>query len=380
MSATPTTDRLTALREIVGIALQGAEVNQRPDLARRLQEASSMLRPACVATADLGEAGVIALDALRSLEIDLRARRAVLRDPVRAGRLAAEQRYAENRARAFQLQAGEWQPLLLDGIGAAVADVEFGLRTRLRRLVDEAGAAIERREARPQVEQRLAESLELEARTAYEQLREALERLAAGISGTLGTPAPARLGELPTQSPAELVAQARAAASTASTAAAPPRSSWVLGVVMPTYGGTAMTLMLPKFLGVALPGWLSATLMVGGALLMGGSALAAERERRRSRGSAEALAAVRAMVETFQVALSKQVRDAVRPVQQGLRRELTVAVEERARRLAAETAAAREAAEEAQRAAEVITDVDDDLRMLGELSARLRTLLRPTAA
>lgn len=380
MLATPPADRLSELREVLDLALQGAQANQRPDLVQRLHQVMGAVRPACVSTADIVEAATTGLAALKSLNIDLQTRRRVLRDPVRAGRLIAEQRYAEQRLRAFQSQAVEWQPVLMEGVAAAVGDVEYTMRHRVRQILDESSAAVQEGRAAAEVQRELRERLELEARTACDQLREALQGVADSVADAFGLPAPDRLGELSAQPAAEIVAAALSAASSVPPGAGGPRSPWVLSVIMPTYGGAIIPVVLPRFLNLTPPIWVTALSAACGALMMGGSAVFAERQRRRGRRAAEDLAVVRAIVDAFQATLSKQLRDAVRPVQQRLRREVAAAVEDRLDSLAAEAAGARAVAEETGRSAADVRDVEDDLNTLAGLCRRLEGLLDAMAA
>lgn len=75
MNTTTDGPQTARARELVDLVMQGAEVNERPDLIRRLTAARHALAGAVRAAA-----GQV-LRALESVEIDLRSRRTMLTDP-----------------------------------------------------------------------------------------------------------------------------------------------------------------------------------------------------------------------------------------------------------------------------------------------------------
>jgi hypothetical protein len=87
--------------------LEGAEANERPDLARRLSKAAGAITATAMRQADLAPLASLAVQSLQSLEIDLRTRRAALLDPARRARLVAEMRHAEARSRQYQERSAQ---------------------------------------------------------------------------------------------------------------------------------------------------------------------------------------------------------------------------------------------------------------------------------
>jgi hypothetical protein len=130
-------DELKGLSELVQLVLQGAEANQRPDLVRRLTRATARVDVNAATGECATSVASTLVQALQSLEIDLRTRRAALRDPGRTARLVAEMRHAEGRLRQFQERSGEWPRALGDALSAAASDIEFDARARLRALLEE---------------------------------------------------------------------------------------------------------------------------------------------------------------------------------------------------------------------------------------------------
>jgi hypothetical protein len=369
MTAHCATDDLADVRELVEVALQGAKVNRRPDVVDRLTAAARRIAPTAVTEPVRASVACTVVEALQTLEIDLRTREAVLSDPGLPRRLLAELRHAERRLRQFEERSAEWPQTLNEGLSAASADLEFHIRSRSRGVLAEGIATIEAgRGADAQFDDWLRERLVAEASACYERLSVAVNVTAARIATRLNLPAPAPLTSLPLLAPEKLVAQS--AARPPRTAMRSPLSGRLLGIVMPTYGGTMMTLVLPRFLGLVLPLWLVIGSGVTGAVTMGSAAMAAERQRQRSRRGGEDIASLRSAMEGFQLALSKQVRDAVQVLRQDLRRSVGVAVSRQSRMLSGEARAARTAAQDASRTADAVRDIRQDLAALHEFRHR----------
>lgn len=395
MTALRSTTELTADREAVGelvaLVLAGAEANERPDLVDRLTRAGALVAAAGKPHSAIGSDADIHADAeidaatgtaarsvvaaLQSLQIDLRARQAMLRDPGRTPRLVAEMRHAEDRQQRFQDVASEWPQMLGEGLSATNSDLEFEIRSRGRALLDEGTQAIESgRLTGAAFDTWLSERLQADADAAYERLRVAVQVGVHHLITRLGLPDSFEPSQPPLLPTAQLVAQctARPAASTASS----PLSGRLLGVVMPTYGGTMMTLVIPRFLGLRLPVWGMLGGAAIGALTMGGAAIAGERQRQRARRNGESIAGLRTTMDTFQMTLTKQVRDGIRAAQQEVRRFVTAAASQQGQRLSAEAGAARRAAEDTRRTAEALREIDDDLGSLRDLRDRAVRIAR----
>jgi hypothetical protein len=145
---------------------------------------------------------------------------------------------------------------------------------------------------------------------------------------------------------------------------------------MPTYGGTMMALVLPRFFNILLPVWLIALSAAAGAFTIGGAALAAERQRQAGRRNAEFVAGLRSVVDASHMELSRQIRTGVRVLEQDLYGRLAAGAEHHVRLLSAEATAARRAAEALGRADQTVVDIESDLASIHALRNRALRIAR----
>ncbi|MGX6606114.1 hypothetical protein ACWKSP_28895 [Micromonosporaceae bacterium Da 78-11] len=354
------------LRQLVQLVRQGAEANERPDLVGRMRTAADM-RAAPGSTADVAATVVRALE---SLEIDLQARRRSLGDPGRGARLDAEWRHAETRLRRFQDRAAKWPRMLGDALAAADSDLEYAVQSRLRSLLDEGTALIGAGNRGDEVERRLRDRLLAEADACHQALRSAAEvvagRLASSLELTVAAPPVTR------EPPEQLVARLHRRPPTA--ADRQPLPTRLLGIVMPTYSGMMVALVLPRLFGIRMPLWLIVAAAVVGAFAMGGAAVTGERQRQAGRRAADTIGDLRSTVDAFRMALGKQVRDGVRGLDQQLRAEVDEAVSGQTRRLSAAAESSRKRAEAGRQVEQSLTDIDTDLDSVRELRLRARQI------
>ncbi|KUL41573.1 hypothetical protein [Actinoplanes awajinensis] len=355
---TVTTEQID-LRELVHLVRQGAEANERPDLVRRMHTAAGELAVTHPAQGTPVAATVV--QALQSLEVDLRNRRAGLCDPGRSARLTAEARHAEARLRRFRESTARWPRTLGDALGAADSDLEYAVQRRLRSLLDEGTALIERAEPGLDLDGWLRARFATETEACEEALRSAAARVAASLEVPVPVP-PVWLAPLDEPRPRPAPAGRQ------------PLAGRMLGIVMPTYGGMMIALVLPKILGLRLPLWLIVTAAVTGAFAMGGAAIAGERQRQRSRRAAETTSGLRATVDDFRMALSKRMRDGVRSLDQHLRTAADAAVTARTRQLTSTADAARRAADDSTD--EALRAIDADLESIRDLQVQALRFLR----
>jgi hypothetical protein len=353
-----TTTRDSERDELVRLVLEGAAANGRPDLAHRLRAAGPAEVPETI------------VRALESLEVDLRSRRAALVEPGRGARLDAESRPAERRRREFEEHAAKWPRLLGDALSAVDSDFEYALQMRLRSLVEEGTTRIESG-GRPGAESGvwLRERLAAEAGELQEMMRSATTAVAERVATTLGLTVPSPAVPIVLGPPAD--PGRRPARSDRQ-----PLASRLLGVVMPTYSGMMIALVLPRFFDLVLPIWLIVTVAALGALTLGGAALAGERQRQAGRRNAEAIGELRSAADAFRMTLSKQGRDVVRAVEQELHATVGEAVRQRTRRLSAEAAAMRDRAAECRNPEQALKDIETDLESVRELRSRARKLVQ----
>jgi len=378
MNATPHPPRADAAvgeaKAIIELCIQGSEANDRDDLIRKLTTARTALSrhpgPATVR-----DAAAECIRALESLKIDLRTRRTELSDPGRTARLRAELDRARTHFEDFQTRSREWPQLLGEGFSALSSDAEFALRTRARTVIAEGEESIESSDPKKTSETFdgwLRHRLAVEADDVYSLLLERSRKIAAQLGEQLGAPAE-RVDSLPVTPPDRLVGELKARKS--ESGGNPPAPARMLAIMMPTYGGVMMAIVLSRFIGVTLPGWVIGVCAGVGAVALGGAALSGERKRQLDRRRGDAKSMLRGMMDEYQMAMSKQIRDATRLLQSDLRRAATNAVNTRAAEFTDRLDAAREAADTARNASSDLSDISDDLESVAELQARARRLL-----
>ncbi|HEX4362486.1 MAG TPA: hypothetical protein VH141_33455 [Pseudonocardia sp.] len=385
--------------ELIEQTLTGAKANARPDLIRRLDRArraldavggsdSGSVEEATPETAEEGTAerktravrlaAEEALRALDSLGVDLRSRRALLSDEDRVGGLTAELREAKAYADRCRQRSREWSHVLAHGFARLGSDVEFDVRTRIRGLAGELEIAAETgdpRRVRAELDTRLRGHLVAEAERTYAFLYAGVCRVAAEVATDLELPAPHRVPPLLVIPPGRLVAQLP---DRYRPAPGRPPLARLLGVLLPGYTGMVITLVLSRALGLQLSGWLIAAFALVGAVALSGAKASVERGRQLDRRRAELTKALRGTGEEFQLALLKQVRDALRTLQHDLRRATTHTVTHREQAIAEELDVLRTAADAVRRAPAELAAITKDLRTLDELHTHARELHRAT--
>ncbi|MEV6349203.1 hypothetical protein [Actinoplanes sp. NPDC051851] len=360
------------LRDVVHLVLQGAVANARPDLERRMRMAAADLAAGHPA-APIAEA---ATRALQSLEIDLRSRRAALADPGHRARLAAEAQYDEVRLRHFQDRAGMWPRSLGDALAAASSDIEFAVHNWLRSLLDEGTEAIEKQGLTgADLDRWLRQRLVAETEAVHRALRAAAREIGEQVAAALGLSEPVPPAKLDLEPASELVAHIHRGPRPLSERQAVVTR--LVGVLMPAYSGIMIALIVPRFLGLGMPLWLTAAVAVAGAAGLGGAALAGERHRHRSLRNGESATALRSLIDAFRMAVSKRTRDGIRAIEQQMYAGLSEAVTSQSRRLSAIADASRRSAGEGERLHQALGEIDLDLASVRELRERAQRFGRP---
>jgi hypothetical protein len=357
------------LREIVHLMLQGAEANGRADLVRWMRMADAQLaggrQAASVAHA--------VLRALHVLEVDLRNRRAALADPAYRARIIAEARYDEIRLREFQERAVRWPRALSDALAATASDIDFAVHNWLRALLDEGTVVIEKKgltgdDLDRWLRKRLVAETEAVHRALHLAAREIGERVAAALELSVPVP-PATLDLEP---PAQLVAQIHRGPR-----AIPERqavATRLVSVLMPAYSGVMISLIVPRFLGIGMPLWLTGAVSASGAFGLGGAAVAGERQRQRSRRNAESASELRSLIDAFRMAAGKRIRDGARAIEQQMHSGLNKAVTTQSNQMSAIADASRRSAAESEQPQQATANIDIDLASIGELRQRMHRL------
>jgi hypothetical protein len=358
-------DDLTEVRELVQIAMQGAEANDRPDLVRRLTKATELLVSVCSTAAAAVHQTVV--DTLEDLENDLRARRAMLSDPSRGTRLIAELHHAQNRLSEFEERSAEWHQILSAELAAASSGLESDIGTRLEAVLAEATAGIESGELTGAgIDDWLRARLQAEVEVCYEQLRAAVQLAGSQIETRLELPIVAPAVDPLLVPPTDLATEAGAQRRAGTPAA---RSAMLVSAGMAANGGAMMSLSMPLMVGMHLHGWSSILFGTSMAGMMTSITVAMERRRQNKRIKGEDIAGLGVPVESFRLALIKQVRDVERSVRQDLGQAVGRAVAEQGQTLTAEVDGLRRAADVKQTTAS-LHDIGDDLTRVGALRDR----------
>jgi hypothetical protein len=369
--------------ELLDETLAGAEANDRADLTRRLRRARETLRLARnterEATA-IRTAGEETDRALASLGADLRFRRAALADRTRANRLRAELARTRTQSEHERALAREWPQLLADGFATLVSDAEFAVRTAARSVLAEAEAALystDPRKDRARLDEQLRARLVAEADRTRGQARDSVAALTARLDRHLELGTPLEVPALPMVTPAAMV-EALAPPPASSGGGHMPVPARLLRVVMPSYGGIMMSLVLTRVFHVAMPLWILVVGAVTAALALGGAALTGERKRALDRRRQEARTGTRAIVDEFQIVLVKQLRDASRTAQTALRRTAGAAVTAREKATTTRLEDVRRSVDELRDTGRAIGAVDNDLASVADLRRRARRLAEGT--
>ncbi|WP_203756839.1 hypothetical protein, partial [Actinoplanes cyaneus] len=260
----------------------------------------------------------------------------------------------------FQAQAGKWPRALSDALAATLSDIEFAVHNWLRALLDEGTAVIESQglagaDLDRWLRQRLVAETEAVHRALHVAAREIGERVAASIGVSEAVP-PVRLDLEP---PAELVAHIRRGPRILSEQQT--MATRLVGVLMPAYSGIMIALIVPRFLGLAMPYWLSTAVAASGAIALGGTALAGEKQRQRSRRNSESAAELRSLIDTFRMAVGKRARDGIRAIERQLQAGLSEAVTNQSQRLLAVAEASRRSAQAGEQPERALASIDLDL-------------------
>jgi dynamin family protein len=325
----------------------------------------------------IGNAGGLALDTVTAhlssvvdqLEVVMRARRTALDGPGEAGAMVEALTAAKERADALRDRSARWQQILQDGFSDIASDIDFDLRDRSRAVLHEAEAKIDEgdpaqgwEDFEAWLRQRLAgEALENYAifvRRAKEVARavgEHFELAEADIVGVRSVNAPLdMIGEFAIDN-SFVEKKAKGAG---------------MAAFQKAYGGFLMFTMLTHMTALVIP----IPFGLVAAALMGGSGIKEERRRALERRRSEAKMGVRRFVDEFNMSVGKDSRDAVRHVQRELRNAWTARVGELQRSASEALAAVQQAVAGGESVAGQRERLDDDLRTLTTLRARLADL------
>ena len=275
-----------------------------------------------------------------NLRLSLQSELAALEDPAGTPAMIAGLEAAKLEADDLRKRSARWQITLNDGIGDLIADMEYDLRDRLRRIQRDAETAIDQGDPGP-------------TWTAFTKWLE--ECTAAAISDTfvwtsersqwLATQVAEHFSEDEVSLPVLRVTDTGDALDPVDDMPGMddghinPMQKVLIGM-RGSYGGVLMFGLLTGIFGMALINPLS----VGAGLLLGRKAYREDKEARLKRRQAEAKALVRRQLDDVVFQVGKQLKDRLRLVQRSTRDHFTEIAEEHHRSLSDSVQAAQKAA------------------------------------
>jgi hypothetical protein len=280
------------------------------------------------------------LSVTENLRLSLQSELTALEDPQATPAMIAGLEAAKREADDLRKRSARWQITLNDGIGDLIADMEYDLRDRLRRIQREAETALDLGDPGPSWE-------------AFSKWLE--ECTAAAISDTfvwtsersqwLATQVAEHFSEDEVSLPVLHVSDTGDALDPVDDMPGldnghiNPMQKVLIGM-RGSYGGVLMFGLLTGIFGMALINPLS----VGAGLLLGRKAYREDKDARLKRRQAEAKALVRRQLDDVSFQVGKQLKDRLRMVQRATRDHFTKIAEEHHRSLSDSVAAAQKAA------------------------------------
>lgn len=355
---------------------QDAELNQEsgfPDLI-------SHLRNEIVGKAERIQRRSVSQDLIsvtENLRLSLQSELAALEDPAGTPAMIASLESAKLEADDLRKRSARWQITLNDGIGDLIADMEYDLRDRLRRIQRDAENAIDQGDPGP-------------TWTAFTKWLE--ECTAAAISDTfvwtsersqwLATQVAEHFSEDEVSLPVLRVSDTGDALDPVDDMPGlddgriNPMQKVLIGM-RGSYGGVLMFGLLTGIFGMALINPLS----VGAGLLLGRKAYREDKDARLKRRQAEAKALVRRQLDDVVFQVGKQLKDRLRLVQRSTRDHFTEIAEEHHRSLSDSVSAAQQAATKYKVEKDIrIRDIKSELNRVDALHLAARGLVEKDQA
>jgi replication fork clamp-binding protein CrfC len=291
------------------------------------------------------------LSVTENLRLSLQSELGALENPEDTPRMIAELEEAKAQADELRKRSARWQITLNDGIGDLIADMEYDLRDRLRRIQREAESAIDQGDpgpAWPQFSKWLEECAAAAISDTFVWTNERAQWLAAQVAE--------HFSEDEVALPALRVSDAGDALDPVDDmpglddGRVNPMQKVLIGM-RGSYGGVLMFGLLTGIFGMALINPLS----VGAGLLLGRKAYREDKEARLKRRQLEAKALVRRQLDDVTFQVGKQLKDRLRLVQRSTRDHFTEIADEHHRSLTDSVAAAQKSA--------TVYKLEKDIRM-----------------
>ncbi|MEO3941932.1 dynamin family protein [Paenarthrobacter nicotinovorans] len=280
------------------------------------------------------------LSVAENLRLALQSELGALENPEGTPQMIAGLNAAKEDADALRKRSARWQITLNDGIGDLIADMEYDLKDRLRRIQREAESAIDQGDPGPAWEhftQWLEQSTAAAVSDTFVWTSERAQWLASQVADHFSEEEVA----LPALKVADTggVLDPVAGIQDMDKGGLGPLQKVLIGM-RGSYGGVLMFGLLTGIFGMALINPLS----VGAGLLLGRKAYREDKAARLKQRQAEAKILVRKHVDDVVFQVGKQLKDRLRLVQRATRDHFTEIAEEHHRSLAESVAAAQKAA------------------------------------
>jgi len=275
------------------------------------------------------------------MENQFKAEHAALADPEAAATVVAELNAVKQRVESLKAAAAKWQQTLSDGISDLNADVDYDLRGRLRRILEEADAAIEEidpADAWDETERWLQARVSNELLANYMMLRDRAMSLSDDVALHFQEAAGEVLRHVAIPDPVPLVGTAQVDHKIELAKMKLGKQAMV--ALKSAYGGALMFVMLGSLTGIAL-----GPIGIGIGLVMGRKGLREEKKRQRVNRQNQAKNAVRRYCDEVSFVMTKDSRDTLRRIQRQLRDHYSALAEELSRSNAKALSAASEAAQ-----------------------------------
>ncbi|WP_308932125.1 dynamin family protein [Arthrobacter sp. SLBN-112] len=299
-----------------------------------------------------------------NLQLSLQSELEALENPDGTPHMLEALEHAKTEADDLRKRSARWQLTLSDGINDLIADMEYDLRDRLRRIQREAEAAIDQGDPGPvwaEFSQWLEECVAAAVSDTFVWTSERSQWLAAQVAGHFAADevslpvvhvsesgdALDPVDEMPGLDPGRVN----------------PVQKVLIGM-RGSYGGVLMFGLLTGIFGMALINPLS----VGAGLLLGRKAYREDKEARLKRRQGEAKTLVRRQLDDVTFQVGKQLKDRLRLVQRTTRDHFTDIADEYHRSLSDSVAAAQKAANSyAQEREGRIRDIRSELKRVEAL-------------
>jgi hypothetical protein len=317
------------------------------------------------------------LSVTENLRLSLQSELDALENPAGTPQMIAGLELAKTEADDLRKRSARWQITLSDGISDLIADMEYDLRDRLRRIQREAEAAIDQGDPGPTWNEfskwleecsaaAISDTFVWTSERAHWLASQVAEHFAADevripalrVSDTGDALDPVE--EMPALDPGRIN----------------PMQKVLIGM-RGSYGGVLMFGLLTGIFGMALINPLS----VGAGLLLGRKAYREDRDARLKRRQGEAKALVRRQIDDVTFQVGKQLKDRLRLVQRSIRDHFTEIAEEHHRSLSDSVAVAQKAATTFTLQKDVrIRDIKAELKKVDALHAAAAAVAAEVAA